>query len=130
MRRLLTWSTFLHDLLILPKLYSSIYCRIFFKYGKNNMVEQWNFTKFVVIWTIFQLKSRKLHKYCKRLFQISFYLTLPVLCISESCIEIKINLSFYFHTSLWCLKRFYEGLKGLHKTFWGATKKCENKNLS
>ena len=26
----------------------------------------------------------------------------------------KINLNFYFHTSLWCLKRFYEGLKGLH----------------
>ena len=22
----------------------------------------------------------------------------------------KINLKFYFHTSLWCLKRFYEGL--------------------
>ena len=29
----------------------------------------------------------------------------------------KINLNFYFQTSLWCLKRFYEGLKGLHKTF-------------
>ena len=29
----------------------------------------------------------------------------------------KINLNFYFHTYLWCLKRFYEGLKGLHKTF-------------
>ena len=29
----------------------------------------------------------------------------------------KINLNFYFHTSLWCLKRFCEGLKGLHKTF-------------
>ena len=29
----------------------------------------------------------------------------------------KINLNFYFHFSLWCLKRFYEGLKGLHKTF-------------
>ena len=29
----------------------------------------------------------------------------------KSCIEIKINLNFYFHTSLWCLKRFYEGLK-------------------
>ena len=42
----------------------------------------------------------------------------------------KINLNLYFHTSLWCLKRFYEGLKGLHKTFWGTTKKCENKNLS
>ena len=27
----------------------------------------------------------------------------------------KIKLNFYFHTSLWCLKRFYEGLKGLHK---------------
>ena len=23
----------------------------------------------------------------------------------------KIKLNFYFHTSLWCLKRFYEGLK-------------------
>ena len=23
----------------------------------------------------------------------------------------KINLNFYFHTSLWCLKKFYEGLK-------------------
>ena len=34
------------------------------------------------------------------------------------------------HTSLWCLKRFYEGLKGPHKTFSGTTKKCENKNLS
>ena len=42
----------------------------------------------------------------------------------------KINLNVYFHTSLWCLKRFYEGLKGLHKTFWDTTKKCENKNLS
>ena len=31
---------------------------------------------------------------------------------------------------MWCLKRFYEGLKGFHKTFSGTTKKCENKNLS
>ena len=38
----------------------------------------------------------------------------------------KINLNFYFHHTLWYLKRFYEG----HKTFWGTTKKCENKNLS
>ena len=36
-------------------------------------------------------------------------LIIPVLYISESCIEIKINLNFYFHTFLWCLKRFYEG---------------------
>ena len=33
----------------------------------------------------------------------------------------KINLNFYFRPSLWCLKRFYEGLYGLHKTFWGTT---------
>ena len=28
----------------------------------------------------------------------------------KSGIKIKINLNFYFHTSFWCLKRFYEGL--------------------
>ena len=37
-------------------------------------------------------------------------LTLPVLSISESCIETKINLNFYFHISFWCLKRFYKDL--------------------
>ena len=42
----------------------------------------------------------------------------------------KTKLNFYFHTSLWCLKRFYEGLKGIHKTFCGTTKKCQNKNLN
>ena len=42
----------------------------------------------------------------------------------------KINLNFYFYTSMWCLIKFYEGLKDLHKTFCGTTKKCENKNLS
>ena len=31
-------------------------------------------------------------------------LNLPVSCISESCIGIKIKLNFYFHTSLWCFK--------------------------
>ena len=52
-------------------------------------------------------------------------LTLPVPYILESCINPSrpnpgrreaINISFYFYTSLWCLKRFYEG----------TTKKCEN----
>ena len=37
----------------------------------------------------------------------------------------KIKLNFYFHISLWCLTRFYKGLKGLDKTFWGTTEKCE-----
>ena len=40
----------------------------------------------------------------------------------------NLKLNFYFHTSLRCLKMFYEGLKGLYKTFRGTTKKCENKN--
>ena len=48
----------------------------------------------------------------------SIHLTLPVLCIPESCTEIKIKLNFYFHTSLWCLKMFYEGLKGLSVGFF------------
>ena len=34
----------------------------------------------------------------------------PGPCISESCIKLKINLNFYFDTSLWCLEWFYEGL--------------------
>ena len=40
----------------------------------------------------------------------SILLTLKDTSISESWIEKKIELNFYFHTSLWCLKRFYEGL--------------------
>ena len=40
-----------------------------------------------------------------------FLLTLPIPIPDE---EKKIKLSFYFHTSLSCLKRFYEGLD---KTF-------------
>ena len=40
-------------------------------------------------------------------------------CIKECRIRIKINLNFYFHTSLRCLKRFYEGLKGLIQDFFG-----------
>ena len=32
-----------------------------------------------------------------------FGLNLPVPCIYENCIEIKIKLNFNFHTSLWCL---------------------------
>ena len=39
----------------------------------------------------------------------------------------KIKLNFYFHNFLWCLKKFYEGLKGLHKTFCGTTKSVKIK---
>ena len=42
-------------------------------------------------------------------YDLSSLLTLKDPFISESCIEIKIELNFYFYTSLSCLKRFYEG---------------------
>ena len=29
----------------------------------------------------------------------------------------EIDLNFYIHTSLWCLKRSYKDLKGLHEAF-------------
>ena len=67
---------------------------------------------------------------CITVFSEPINLTLSVLCISESCVEIKINLNLYFHTFLWCFKGFYEGLQGHHKIFWSTAKKCENKNLS
>ena len=43
-----------------------------------------------------------------------FSLILLAPCTSESWIKIKINLNFYFHTSLWCLgasKGFMKSLK-------------------
>ena len=43
-----------------------------------------------------------------------------ILCMKGlklTALKEKIYLNVYIHTSLWCLKRFYEGLKGLHKTF-------------
>ena len=51
--------------------------------------------------------------------------------INPSCpklpkiIEIKSDVNFYFHTSLWCLWR----PESLHKTFWSTKKKCENKKF-
>ena len=54
-------------------------------------------------------------------------LTVPVLISDE---ERKLTEILYFHISLCCLKRFYEGPKGLHKTFSNTTKKSENQNLN
>ena len=51
----------------------------------------------------------------RSLYWIDLFLTNAIdPFISESCIEIKIELNFPCHNSLWCLKRFYEGP---HKTF-------------
>ena len=55
--------------------------------------------------------------------KIGVELTLPVSIPDK---EKKLTEIFYFHTSLCCLKRFYKGFK---KTFWGTTKKIENKDL-
>ena len=38
------------------------------------------------------------------LYVFQLILTLIVQCISESCIKITINLNFYFHILLWCLR--------------------------
>ena len=74
-----------------------------------------------LIWTIvskngpsFLIKKKKKNRSTNHASGIDYLwillLTLKDTCISESCIELKIELNFYFHTSLWCLKRFYEGL--------------------
>ena len=46
------------------------------------------------------------HKFLLGEDHASFLLTLKDPLISESCTEMKIESNFYFHTSLWCLKRF------------------------
>ena len=44
----------------------------------------------------------------------NFFVTLPTLCcISESCIKTKVNLNFYIHTPLWCIKIF-----PFHTSLW------------
>ena len=50
-------------------------------------------------------------------FDKAFFLSLTALCIPETCIKINVNLSFYFHTSLCYLRRFYEGLEAFKKSF-------------
>ena len=48
--------------------------------------------------------------HCNNPWVLASTLSLKDPIISESCIGIKIELNFYFHTFLWCFKRFYEGL--------------------
>lgn len=35
----------------------------------------------------------------------------------------------FIFTPLWCRKRFYESLKGLHRNFWCTAKNFENQNF-
>ena len=71
-----------------------------------------------------------LHKNNLRYVRQNTGLTLPALSTSVICTKININLNYYFHISLWCLKMFYEDLKELHKNFWGTTNKCKCKNFT
>ena len=69
--------------------------------------------------------SRVFRQIVKKLFRAQLTLKDPF--ISKSCIQIKTKFNFYFHTYLWCLKRFYEGLfvvpqKVLWRSFCGASK--------
>ena len=57
------------------------------------------------------------------------YLSPPVRCISESCMEIKNKSNFYFHTSLWCLKTLYEGLSFSSSEIGTGRVKNENENI-
>ena len=63
--------------------------------------------KWVVCWKNLNLKVL-----------IHYLATLPAPCISETCTNIKINLNFYFHTFLWCFKRFYEWILNAVGRLW------------
>ena len=69
----------------------------------NNQIDEQNFMN---MYYSILLKKHGITHHCS-----SSSLTLPVPCILESCIKIKINLNSYFHISLRCLRRFYEGFE-------------------
>ena len=69
----------------------------------NNQIDEQNFMN---MYYSILLKKHGITHHCSL-----SSLTLPVPCILESCIKIKINLNSYFHISLRCLKRFYEGFE-------------------
>ena len=100
------------------------YLIIEFVSNTNTFLNLWHLdsTKWPnICWKSYR-KCYKIFNVCLAIWRTRIYigLTLPVLYILESCIKINISLNFYCHTSLWCFKRFYEGHKDLHKTFWGT----------
>ena len=87
-----------------------------------------NWDKIIFSWQLFHLQGLQYVK-LSQMFPYLLSLMKLMLALLATIRTKRKNLNFYFHTSLWYLKRFYEGLKGLHKPFWGTTKKCEKKNF-
>ena len=65
-----------------------------------------------------RLTGDKKERLVLRKTALTIFSTLSAPCVLESCIKVKINLNFYFHSSLRCLKRFYEGLSEFVSEFW------------
>ena len=78
---------------------SAVFCRFGYIYWRNTYRKT---SFFAVSYWMCAFAS-------KSLITAVFTLTLPTPYISENNIKIKINSNFYFHTSLRCLQRFYEG---------------------
>ena len=98
----------------------SFFWSVFFRMWENTDQEK------LRIWTLLTHSCFK-----SALFQMEMLLICWLAFHAPIPDEEKNWLEFLFnHTSLRCLKRFFEGLLGLRKTFWVTTKKCENKNQS
>ena len=83
----------------------------------------WNFLNDSIQYSLVQSQQWRYHNNVPDIFTVK-----PSRPNPERREKNKLNL--YFHTSLWCLRRFYEGLKGLDKSFWDTTKNCENKKFN
>ena len=124
----LVWATLCRLHIPIPKFDDYNPCKITKKESWHFTTNKWSCNgdvkiSFRLVWTECVFESLS----CPNLETKALSLTIPVPIPDE---EKKIKLNFYFHTSLWCLKRFYECLKGPHKTFKGITKKCEDKHLT
>ena len=90
----------------------------------RKFIEKWIMLQANLQWKIsYKLLVRK----TKVTSMWAFNLTLPIPILDE---EKTFSQIFIFALLCGASKGFYEGLKGLHKTFCATAKKCENKDLS
>ena len=86
----------------------------------------WQGLKLICTVSAYFNKLKMFHEFYESPF-FNFFLTLKYLSISESCIETKNWVKFLFSHFFVVPQKV---LKKVPKTFWGTTKKCENKNLT